>query len=127
MVYADLPELQGRQHGLKVVAQQPEQAVGRSVEQQPELVGQEPVATQAIGFKLQLQLFDPVFYVAPEQRLGGEFETGPGAFSLISPGHLPAFSLTRFQAVERLRRKSSTIRASSGLSTSRVSPSVSTT
>jgi hypothetical protein len=37
------------------------------VEQQPELVGQESMATQAIGLKLQLQFLDAVFHVAPEQ------------------------------------------------------------
>jgi len=70
----DLQELQaqgvdlgGSQFGaLKVAPQHPKQAVGRGVQQQPELIGQEPVAAQAIGLELQLQLFDAVFHVAPE-------------------------------------------------------------
>ena len=36
------------------------------MEQQPKLVGQEAVTTQAVGLEVQLQLFDPVFHVAPE-------------------------------------------------------------
>jgi hypothetical protein len=55
----------GQFRALKVLAQQPEQAIGRGVQQQPELVGQEAVAAQTVGLKLQLQLFDAVFYVAP--------------------------------------------------------------
>jgi hypothetical protein len=49
-----------------MVAQQPKQAVGRSVEQQPELVDPKPVAAQAVGLELQLQFLDAVFHVAPE-------------------------------------------------------------
>ena len=45
---------------LEVVAQQPKQAIGRGVEQQPELIGQEAMATQAIGLDLQLQFLDAV-------------------------------------------------------------------
>jgi hypothetical protein len=44
-----------------VLAQQPKQAVGRGVEQQPELIGPEAMATQAIGLDLQLQFLDAVF------------------------------------------------------------------
>ena len=51
---------------LEVVAQQPKQAVGRGVEQQPELIGQEAMTTQTIGLDLQLQFLDAVFHVAPE-------------------------------------------------------------
>jgi hypothetical protein len=36
------------------------------VEQQPELVGQEAVAAQAIGLEIQLQLLAAVFHIAPE-------------------------------------------------------------
>lgn len=49
-----------------MVAQQPKQAIGGGVEQQPELIGQEAMATQAIGLDLQLQFLDAVFHVAPE-------------------------------------------------------------
>jgi hypothetical protein len=56
----------GHFHTLEVVPQQPEQAVGRGVEEQPELVGQEAMATQAVGLEFQLQLLDAVFHVAPE-------------------------------------------------------------
>ena len=49
-----------------MAAQQPEQAVGHGMEQQPELVGQETVAAQAIGLEIQLQFLDAVFHVAPE-------------------------------------------------------------
>ena len=56
----------GQLCAFQVVAQQPEQAVGRGVEQQPELVGQEAVAAQAVGPEIQLQLLDAVFHIAPE-------------------------------------------------------------
>src|SRR5215211_3108541 len=36
------------------------QPVGASVQQQPELVGYEPMATEAIGFYVHLEVFDPV-------------------------------------------------------------------
>jgi hypothetical protein len=36
------------------------------VEQQPELIGQEAMATQSIGLELQLQFLDAVFHIAPE-------------------------------------------------------------
>jgi len=36
------------------------------VQQQPELVGQEAMAAQAIGLEIQLQFLDAVFHVAPE-------------------------------------------------------------
>jgi hypothetical protein len=49
-----------------VVAQQPKQAVSGGVQEQPELVGQETVAAQAVGFELQLQFLDAVFHVAPQ-------------------------------------------------------------
>jgi hypothetical protein len=49
-----------------VLAQQPKPAGGRSVEQQPELVGQKAMAAQAVGLKLQLQLLDAVFHGAPQ-------------------------------------------------------------
>jgi hypothetical protein len=38
----------GQFRALEVVAQQPKQAIGGGVEQQPELVGQEAVAAQAV-------------------------------------------------------------------------------
>jgi hypothetical protein len=47
---------------LEVMAQQPKQAVGRGVEQQPELIGQEAMATQAVGLDLQLQFLEAVFH-----------------------------------------------------------------
>jgi hypothetical protein len=36
------------------------------VEEQPELVGQEAMATQAVGLEFQLQFLDAVFHIAPE-------------------------------------------------------------
>ena len=71
---ADLQELEtqgvdlgrGQVRTLEMAAQQPEQAVGHGMEQQPELVGQETVAAQAIGLEIQLQFLDAVFHVAPE-------------------------------------------------------------
>src|SRR5665647_3209833 len=56
----DLQELQPQGMGLsrsqfralEVVAQQPKQAIGGGVEQQPELIGQEAMATQAIGLDI---------------------------------------------------------------------------
>lgn len=51
---------------LEVVAQQPKQAKGGGVEQQPELIGQEAMATQAIGLDIQFQFLDAVFHIAPE-------------------------------------------------------------
>jgi hypothetical protein len=36
------------------------------VEQQPELIGQEAMSTQAIGLDLQFQFLDAVFHLAPE-------------------------------------------------------------
>jgi hypothetical protein len=51
---------------LEVVAQQPKQAIGRGMEQQPELIGQEAMATQSIGLDLQFQFLDAVFRVASE-------------------------------------------------------------
>ena len=55
-----------RFRALEVVAQQPKQAVGRGVEQQPELIGQDAMATRAIGLDLQFKFLDALFYVAPE-------------------------------------------------------------
>ena len=42
----------GQLRALKVTPQQPKQAVGRGVQQQPKLVGQEAMATQAIGLEI---------------------------------------------------------------------------
>jgi hypothetical protein len=56
----------GQFRALELTAQQPKQAIGRGVEQQPELVGQETVTAQAVGLELQLQFLDAVFHVAPE-------------------------------------------------------------
>jgi hypothetical protein len=43
---------------LEVVAQQPKQAIGRGVEQQPELIGQEAMATQAISLDIQFKFLN---------------------------------------------------------------------
>jgi len=56
----------GQFRALDVAAQQPKQAVGRGVEQQPELVGQEAVAAQAIGLELHFALLDAVFHLTPQ-------------------------------------------------------------
>ncbi len=41
----------GQCRSLEVAARQPKQAIGRGMEEQPELVGQEPVTAQAIGLE----------------------------------------------------------------------------
>ena len=51
---------------LEMVAQYPKKAIGRGVEKQPKLVGQEAMATQAVGLDLQFYFLDAVFYVAPQ-------------------------------------------------------------
>jgi len=56
----------GQFRALEVVPQQPKQAVSHGVPQQPKLVGQEAMATQAVGRELQLQFLDAVFYVTPQ-------------------------------------------------------------
>jgi hypothetical protein len=50
----------GQFRALEVMAQQPKQAIGGGVQEQPELVGQEAMATQAVGFEFQLQFFDAI-------------------------------------------------------------------
>ena len=49
-----------------MVAQQPNQAVSVGVQEQSELVGQETVAAQAVGFELQCQFFDAIFHIASQ-------------------------------------------------------------
>lgn len=72
------------------MAQQPKQAIGGGVEQQPELIGQEAMETQAIGLDLQLQFLDAVLHVAPEHidvvidKLGGPNQVGDHE-ALIAP------------------------------------------
>jgi hypothetical protein len=51
---------------LEVMSQQRKQAIGGGAQEQAELVGQEAVATQAVGPELQLEPFDAVFCVAPQ-------------------------------------------------------------
>ena len=36
------------------------------MQQQPEMVGQKGMATQAVGLELQLQFLDTIFHVAPQ-------------------------------------------------------------
>jgi len=58
--------LGGAQFGsLQVSAQKPEQAVSRGMEQEPELVGLEAMATEPVGFQIELQFLDPVFRFTP--------------------------------------------------------------
>jgi hypothetical protein len=51
---------------LEVLSQKLKQAVGRGVEQQPGLIGQEAMATQVIYLDIQLQFLDAVFHIAPK-------------------------------------------------------------
>src|ERR671921_218279 len=57
------------------------QPVGTSVQQEPELVGDEPMATEAIGFDVQLEVFYPVLaFPAPRVELVKVFRSlAPGA------------------------------------------------
>ena len=65
----DCPGLGGAQFGsLQMSAQQPEQAVGQGMKQEPELVGLEAMATEPVGFKIELQFLDAVFRLAPSSH-----------------------------------------------------------
>ena len=56
----------GQLRSLEMMAPQQKQAIGGGGQQQPELVGQEAVVTQAIGLELQFALLDAVFHLPPQ-------------------------------------------------------------
>jgi hypothetical protein len=54
---------------MQMLAQQPEQAVGRGTEQERELIGLESMTADPVGFKIDLQLPDPVFRHAQQKNI----------------------------------------------------------
>ncbi len=46
---------------LEMAAQEPEQTVGRGIQQEAEPIDAKTMATELVGFKIGLQFLDPVF------------------------------------------------------------------
>lgn len=60
---ADLSRL--KFSALEMLTHQQEQTVRKGVKQQPELVGEKPMAAESIGFELKLQLLDTILGITP--------------------------------------------------------------
>ena len=80
--------------------QKPDEAIGKSMKEETELVGKETVATETICLEMILEFFDPVFHVTPMhvdiviQFLGNARQVGNHESSIGSLRH--AFDLGNY-------------------------------